>query len=449
MFNKSRNTLPERGAEGLTLIGIDIGTSKLRIIAGTVDDDGLVQVSYYDEVASHGMVCGAVGDMFALSDALAVLLQNFQEQTGLRPSHCLVGVAGRHIISANERGLATVQNRIVSAADRKHCVESARSAKSLVDGYEIVHVVPQYFICDNVSQIMNPIGLSAVRVEAVVHVVSCKIDHARNMRSVLQRVSPEAVIDRFAFNGIAAADAVLSNDEKNIGVCLIDYGAGTVNVAVYENQHLILTFGLARGGDNITRRIATRWGLPMATAEQIKYVCGVSGASGMSGGEYRSGEEDKKFQVKYPLSDGTLQTVLLERDHVAETIADELKDVFNAVSDCIERYTRDVNTTINLGAGFVITGGVANIKGIEQVSTLALSPNRYTPVKVKVGIPCKVNWGDNTKSHGPEAAVAVGLLRFGHADLEERLQSQPEGQAGSGGLGGVWKTIRDWFNKEL
>ncbi|MBO8415093.1 MAG: cell division protein FtsA [Proteobacteria bacterium] len=449
MFNKSRNTLPERGAEGLTLIGIDIGTSRLRIIAGTVDDDGLVQVSYYDEVPSRGMVCGAVGDMFALSDALAVLLQNFQEKTGLRPEHCLVGVAGRHIISANEKGLATVQNRTVSAADRRHCVESARSVKSMSDGYDIVHVVPQYFVCDGVSQIMNPIGLSAMRVEAVVHVVSCKSDHARNLRAVLQRVSPEAAIDRFAFNGIAAADAVLSNDEKNIGVCLIDYGAGTVNVAVYENQHLILTFGLARGGENITRRIATKWGLPMATAEQIKYVCGVSGASGLTGSDYRMGEEDKKFSVKYMLPDGSEQRVLLEREQVAETIATELKDVFNSVSDYIERAIREMNTTINLGAGFVITGGVARTEGIEQVASLALSPNRYTPVKVKVASPCRVKWEDGGQPRGPESAVAVGLLRFGRADIDERLQSQPEVQSSGSGVGGFLRMVRDWFNKEL
>ena len=438
--NKSKTAAIERGTERSLLIGIDIGTSWLRLIAGTVDADGAVTVRFYREVKSSGMNAGSVSDLFALSDALTLLMQDVEPKLGHALDHCLLGIAGRHIESRNEHGTATVQNRIVSRVDRDHCIENARSVK-LTEGNHIIHVIPQFYTCDNGSEIINPIGLSAMRVEVQVHIISCSRDQENNLRSAIQRVSSDVMIDRFVFTGIAAADAVLSLDDKNIGVCLIDYDAGTVNVAVYDRQRLIISFGLERGGNAITRAIALRYGLPLSLAEEIKCKYGAASSTLLS-------ESDRKMslQVSVGGADGQDEKVFISKADLADVIASGLQDVFNAVSDQIEHCSRDMGIVLNLGAGFVLTGGVAKTRSIEKLATLALSPNGYDLVKVKVGNPRGVTWCDDSPV-GPDKAVSVGLLRFGRSDLDDRLQGEQGAQQEKGSS--LWAKIKEWFHKEL
>ena len=422
------------------LLGIDIGTSWLRIIAGEVDADGAVAVRFYREQPAQGLNAGSVSDLFALSAELTALLQDVEPNLGQRFDHCLLGIAGRHIESRNEHGTATVQNRVVSTADRDHCIENARSVK-LSEGNHIIHVIPQFYTCDNGSEITNPIGLSAMRVDVQVHIISCSRDQENNLRAAIQRVTPDVMIDRFVFTGIAAADAVLSLDDKNIGVCLIDYGAGTVNVAVYDKQRLIISFGLDRGGNAITRAIALRYGLPLSLAEKIKCEYGVAGSSLLT-----DEERGKSLQVSVPGADGKVETLLIPKADLADVIASGLQDVFNSVSDHIEHAAREQGVLLRLGAGFVLTGGVARTRSIEKLASVSLTQERFNIVKVKVGIPRGVSWCDDSQP-GPDKAVAVGLLRFGRSDLDERYQSAAEEP--EGGVKSAWSKLKDWFKREM
>ncbi len=442
--NSKNKYAAEKQDDNTLLIGIDIGTAWLRIIAGTVAADGAVSVRYYREVPSSGMTAGAVSDLFSLGDGLTLLLQDVEASIGQPVTHCFVGIAGRHIASINEAGSATVQSKVVTPADQRRCMENACSVK-LQEGYEIIQVVPQYYTCDGGTRITNPIGLSAMRVEVMAHIVSCSVDQESNLRRALSRVSSDVVIDRFVFTGIAASHAVLLPDDQAIGVGLIDYGAGTVNVAVYDESHLIMSFGLDRGGKDITRAIAMRFGLPLSLAEKIKCDYGAAGSTLLT-------ESDRSMsflQVPVRGADGREENIYIKKEELADIIGAELQNVFNSVSNFIERFSRETKLVLNLGAGFVLTGGVAKTRGIDKLASTALSPERYGAVKVKIGVPSDVTWCEPNKAVGPDLAVAVGLLSCHQADNPDPMQEEePEGQE-RGLLGRWWQQMKDWYKTEM
>lgn len=455
LFSRGKKASAQKANAQDPLVAIDIGTYKVRLIAGMVSDNGEVEVSYYDEVPSQGMVGGSVSDLNALSEVLSGLVQKYEKTTQSKFSHCFVGISGKHIESRNEVGEATVPTHTITEADRENALQHASSIK-IADYKHIIHVVPQAYMTDVMrdnfeseknAYIINPIGMSAMRLSVGVHLIACDEDQENNLRSAVENLSPDAVVDHVIFNGLAAADAVLTQAEKDIGVCLIDFGGGSVNVAVYHDGKLILTFGLGLGGISITKAIATHFGLPLNVSDIIKCDYGVAHSSYL-------GEGPDLIAVSPLDSDKEEDKVIVLKQTLANVIGYKLSDIFALISNRIDNYSRSIKEPIAIGAGYVITGGVSQTRSIALFAANQLKPKNSkiaTFVKTRVGLPRGVV-GNYDELNSPECATAIGLLRVGHAmqmEANHNLQMDAERKRQSNVLVKSWRAIKEWMSDEL
>ncbi len=443
-IKKTQNVSSKKDNSNL-IVAIDMGTSRLRILAANVSAEGHVNVIGFLEGPSAGISNGAVSDLSLLSNALTTLVQNFETEFNINLERLVIGIAGRHIESRNEHGTTTVLSRTVTALDRDKAIESAKSVR-LTEGSHIIHVIPQNYEIDSSTDISNPIGLYAMRLDVRVHLISCNRDQENNFRSSIDRLSPNCKVDSVIYNGLAASHAVLTESEKEIGVCLVDIGAGTINVAVYDNKQLIITFGINRGGDAITRAIASFYGIPLNIAEQLKIAYGTAHTDLLT-------EEERNMQVSVPVNtgDGTQETYTISVLQLASTISYVLLDLMRSISDRIEHISREMNKGFLLGAGFVLTGGVAQTRGIDIVASHYLVPNNYKndgtirPVKVKIGVPRSTSGSDMVNT--PDKAVIVGLARFANQEYCQEKESLIGDDSNK--VKSVVRKIKDWFSKEF
>lgn len=442
IFSKGSKAQAESFAHD-PLVAVDIGSSKIRLLAGEVNDSGEINVIYYKEVDSAGMVNGAVSDLNLLSDKLSELVRDYEASTEFTFAHCIIGISGRHIMSENELGNATVPTHKVTEVDRQNAIDHASSIK-FSDLNHIIHVLPQTYEIDDAKDITNPIGLSAMRLGVVVHLIACNEDQENNLRSAIERLSPNISVDQVIYSGIAAADAVLSQNEKDLGVCLIDYGEGTVDVAVYENSNLVLTFGLDYGGRRMTRDIATRFGIPLRTSEILKCQHGIAHPGLLD-------EREQATMLAIPVRHAD-DRVYIGRQELANSVGLMLSDTFNQIRNRLELYTRNTGQQLALGAGFVITGGVAATEGITKLGALKLSPSEKNfKVVVRVGLPRGVI-SDYEEINSPDCATVVGLLRFGYTALQNDYKSRrldEERKRNSSSFVKAISSFKAWLSREF
>lgn len=460
MLKKNRSSRSEdRDSGSRQIIAVDIGSTTLRMIAGSVSDDGAVTVTGYREVPSAGMYCGAVSDMKALSGALSALQLGFENTFGLTVKSCTAGLAGSFVSSANEKSWVSVQ-KTVSEEDKDRSIEGAKMSFKLQPNYSIIHVIPRYFIVGNNMGIVNPVGLSASRLEVSVHIIAVESDQVTNFSTALQQVRSEMQLDRVVYNGLAAAEAVLPADDREIGVCLVDIGGDTVDVALYNNSRLEATFGIdssrndeVAGGNAITRAIARTFGLPLHVAEVIKKDCGKASPEYLTPKEYRT-----VLNVPLKNSDGSVTEIKIKYVQLCEVIAKQLTEMFSLIFDRLTRLQQESGSdmsagegglSLNLGAGFVLTGGGAELTGIDSFASRLLQQkykNGEFSFKVRQGQPRRVS--DATGSNfvnGPAMAVSVGLLRCASAEI----RSQAAAMALSGGKSGLFGRVAGWLKSEL
>ncbi len=424
------------------LVAVDIGTSKIRLIAGSVDESNIVNISYYAEIASSGVSNSSVSSIDKLADKLATLIDDYENKTGKTFSHCVMGIAGRHIESRNEEGSATVPTSYVTVSDRDHAIEDARA---IVFGEykHLIHLIPNSYTLSGTTTRDDPINMRGSRLKVNAHLITCNEDQESNFRSAFTKLTKSFNIDHVIYSGIAAADAVLTEEEKEIGVCLIDIGGGSVNVSVYDQKDLVMTFGIEQGGTGITREIATRYGIPLSTAEMIKVNYGMAHPALLS-------EENKSKGLSIPVNNGE-ETRAVAFNDLAKVIGLKLSDILKLVADRIEHKKRTEQLDITLGAGFVLTGGVSCTRGMATLASNMLAPrDSGQRVKARVGIPCGVE-GDDTVLK-PDCATAAGLLRFAHsvsAQEHRTLAMQKEEKAANGVIKRSYNWIRNWLAHEF
>lgn len=422
------------------LYALDIGTSKIRLIEGNVLSTGEIEISYYSEIPSAGMVNGCVSDLNKLSEQISTLIQRYKQETENSFSKCFIGIAGRHIQSQNEKGIATVPSHKVTEIDRENALEHARSAK--FSGYNhLLHVIPQAYETEDNTDITDPVGLSALRLGVGVHLIACNEDQENNLRAAFEKLDNKIQIEHVIYNGIAAADAVLSQEEKEIGVCVIDFGGGTIDVSVYDRSKLVLTFGLDKGGSVVTRNIATNFGITLRSAEVIKLGYGVAHPYLLS---------DKEAHAKLAVNEAE-DKIYIERSKLSTSVAISLSDFFSMINDRLERYRQSSGLDMSIGAGFVLTGGVASTSGITTLAANKINNPDGTRAKVRVGLPRNVS-GNYEGLKSPELATAIGLLRFGHAIRRDKLNKNlviKEIKKNNGMFSRMVTWTKDWLSKEF
>lgn len=453
MLFKSKNQSQRQGQKNADepLIAIDIGSTVIRIIAGRVDSDGQVEIIGYSQAQSKGVTKGAVTDIQELGMSLASLVREFMDQYHIQFDKCMVAVPGCFIRSYNEHGTATVVSGMVTIADRNHAIENARAGLNLDSESELIHVIPQNYITQTSQDVINPVGQYAKRIEVNTHIIDCQKSHTMNLRSVISMISADMCISDIIYSGIAASNAVLTEGEKEIGVCHIDIGGGTVSVTVYDNKRLILSFGFSSGGDMITQAIAKRFGLSMNAAEKLKI------SQGFADPQYMPPEiQEAKINVrmKDPFTDQDV-IIPVSAGDLASEIKSCLTNICWLIGDKISRFVSDHQISLRLGAGFVLTGGVANTKYIDRVIDTELiqrTASYYSQIginKVRIGRARGVHCDlfDVRALQMPELAVAVGLLRCGNSSLTENYSSEIPDEPK--GVKSRIQKIKEWFSREL
>jgi cell division protein FtsA len=408
------------GRKDRYLVGLDVGTSKVSaIVAEIVDEDGLDIVGI-GVSESRGIRRGVVVNLEAAVESIKKAVEEAELMAGVEIDDVHLSMAGPHIKGFNSRGVIAVagKSREITRDDVRRAIEAAK-AVSLPAGREILHVLPQDFVVDEQDGIGAPVGMTGARLEVNVHIITSGATQTQNIVSCVNRAGVE-VVDS-VIEQIAAAEAVLTPDEKELGVALVDIGGGTTDIAIYERGSLWHTAVIGVGGDHFTSDIAVGLRMPIPDAEKLKRKCGCA-LSAMV-------DEDETMDVA---SVGGRRPRVMARRILSEILQPRAEEIFHLVWDEIRRagYEKSLNS------GIVLTGGGAILEGMPEIA------EQIFDLPIRRGVPSGVGGlADHVGS--PGFATAVGLVQYA------RRHQGLAVQVGGSGLGWVAVRIRALFREFL
>lgn len=385
--------------------GIDVGTSKITTIIATVPEEGDARVIGVSTIPSRGLRKGQVVNIEEATEAISLSLEAAERMAGASVSRAFVSVGGSHIASLNSHGVVAVAEpeKEITEADVKRVIEAAK-AVSLPSSREILHVLPRGYMVDGQEGIVDPIGMTGVRLEVDTHLVTGGATATRNLRKCVEELGVE--VAGMAFSGLASAASSLSDTEKELGVVLIDIGGGTTDVAIFVDGALSYSSVIPIGAINITKDLAAGLRVSLESAEKIKLLLGQTPKM-----PALAEEEEKVKPTKVDKSDELdvsglglseeLRTVS-RRTLVEGIIKPRLNEIFTMVGLEIKRSGFGGMTP----SGVVLTGGGAQTVGSVE------SARRNLAMPVHVGIPKKMT-GLIDEITSPAFTVAVGLLLYG------------------------------------
>ncbi|MBM3325472.1 MAG: cell division protein FtsA [Calditrichaeota bacterium] len=404
-----------------TVVGIDLGTSKIGAVIAEIVDDGEVQVVGVGTVASHGIRKGVVVEMEKAIDSIRDALDEAEQMAGVKVRDTYVGISGEHIRSLNSRGVVTVsqtkstdRERIINPIDVNRVLERSREI-SLPTDREIIHVLPQSYTVDTQPGICDPIGISGMRLAADVHIVTGQTSMAQTINRCVK--SAGINLHQTVLAPLAASYAVLSEDEKDLGVALLDIGSGTTDLAIWHEKAIRHTAVIPYGGGNITRDIAHVIGVPPDAAEKLKIE---------KGGALPPANDSQSINLE-PSGDFTGRIV--DPIELNSVIRDRMDEIFRLARREIKRV--DYNELI--AAGIVLTGGGALLKGAARLAEEVFKR------PARVGCPRGI-YGLADTVHNPAFSAAVGLILFALKNPEavESASTRQHPRAATG----LWASVR-------
>ena len=377
------------------VVGLDIGTPKICAIVGEVNAEGAIDIIGIGTHPSKGLRKGVVINIESTVASIKHAIQEAELMAGCEISHVYAGIAGGHIKGFNSHGIVAVKEKEVTEADVNRVIDAARAIAIPLDR-EVIHILPQEFVIDQQDGIREPLGMSGVRLEAKVHIVTGAVTSAQNIVKCAQRCG--LTVADIVLEQLASSEAVLSQDEKDLGVALIDIGGGTTDIAIWSEGSIVHTSVLAVGGDHITSDIAVGLRTPMDDAERIKqkYGCALSSLV----------EENETLEVP---SVGGRKPRTLSRRILTEIIEPRVEEMFSLVLQEIQR----TGFEDLLASGVVITGGATMLHGMGELAEDILG------LPVRVGAPTGIG-GLVDVVRSPMYATGVGLLLYGRDHEEHR-----------------------------
>lgn len=401
------------------LVGIDIGTSKVVTIVGEVSLSGVVHIIGIGSSPSRGLKRGVVVNIESTVHSIQRAIQEAELMAGCQIHSAYTGIAGSHIRSLNSHGIVAIKDQEVTQADVDRVIDAARAVAIPAD-QRILHILPQEFIIDNQDGIKEPIGMSGVRLEAKVHIVSGAVSAAQNVVKCVERCGLQ--VSDIILEQLASSYAVLSEDEKELGVCLVDIGGGTTDIAIFTEGAIRHTAVIPIAGDQVTNDIAIALRTPTQNAEEIKlkHACAMVDLAAANA----------TFQVS---SVGNRPGRQLSKKALAEVCEPRYEELFTLVRAEIRRSGFEDLTA----AGIVLTGGASMVPGV-----LDLAENIFR-APVRLGQPERVT-GLVDAVKNPQFATSVGLLLYGH---QQELEGSPESWTGSSkDKKGFFKRMKSWFS---
>jgi len=402
------------------IVGLDIGTSKISVAVGEVTTDNQLSIVGVGNQPARGMDKGGVNDLNLVIQSIQRAINEAELMADCHITSVYLGISGKHISCQNENGMVPINDKEVIQEDVDNVIHTARSVPISAER-RMLHVLPQEFSIDCQDGIKSPIGMSGVRMEAKVHIVTCANDMAKNIVKCVERC--ELTADQLIFSALASSYAVLTDDEKELGICVVDMGAGTMDISVFTNGALRHTAVIPVAGNQVTSDIAKIFRTPLSHAEDIKvqYACALRQLVSM--------EES----IEVP-SVGGRPARSMSRHTLAEVVEPRYQELF----ELIQEELRSCGLEDQIAAGYVLTGGTAKMEGVvEFAEEIFQMPVRVAQPQDVCGLKEYVN--------DPTYATVVGLLHYG---MQANEQTSNEGKS-SGSASSIGSRVLAWFKGEF
>ncbi len=400
------------------IVGFDIGTKKIVCLIGEINEEKKIEIIGVGTSESHGLRKGVVVDLDATTAAIKKAQEEAELMAGVEIESAFFGISGSHIKSFNSRGMIAVsgKNRTISREDVGRVIDQSKAIPIPPDR-DVLHIIPQEFVVDDQDGITDPAGMSGIKLEVNVHIITAALTSLQNLKNCIERAG--IGIEEIVLNQIAAAHAVLTPDERELGVGLIDIGAGTTEVAIFERGSLWYSSTIPLGGDNFTNDIAVGLRTPIPEAERIKKKFGcVAGPL-----------SDEQETIEVPSVGKGRKPRILSRQLLAEIIEPRAEEIFRLVEADIKRIGYDKS----LNSGLVLTGGTALLEGIEEVA------EGIFDLPVRRGEPAGIG-GLADRVSTPDFATSTGLILYGYNIWQDRGLARERKK-------GAWTRIKDWFGE--
>ncbi|MBL1292417.1 MAG: cell division protein FtsA [Thiotrichales bacterium] len=397
------------------IVGLDIGTSKVVAIVCEINQGDEMEIIGVGSHPSRGLKKGVVVNIESTVQSIQRAVEEAELMAGCQIHSVYVGIAGSHIRSLNSHGIVAIRDKEVIASDVDRVLDAARAVAVPAD-QKILHVLPQEYIIDNQEGIREPIGMSGVRLEAKVHLVTGAVSAAQNIIKCIRRCGLD--VDEVILEQLASSHAVLTDDERELGVCLVDIGGGTTDIAVFADGAIQHTAVIPIAGDQVTNDIAVALRTPTPNAEdiKIKYACALTQLAG----------QDQTIEVP---SVGDRPPRRLSRQTLAEVVEPRYEELLTLVQAELRRSGYEDL----VAAGVVMTGGSSKMEGLIELA------EEIFHMPVRLGSP-QYNGSLVDVVRNPIYATGVGLLLFGGKE-----RSEGRADIYKSGSGALWSRVKSWF----
>lgn len=387
------------------LVGLDLGTTKIACIIAESDEIGKPRIVGVGVSPSHGLKRGMVVNLDKTVESIKRAVEEAERMAGVKIDSCYAGIAGDHIVSMNCKGVVAVSKPTeeITQKDVDRVLDQAKAVALPMDR-EILHIIPIEYVVDDQPGIKDPVGMCGVRLEAEVHIVTGAVASAQNIYRSIQRAGLK--VKDLVLQPLASSYAVLDQDEKELGVVLLDIGGGTTDIAIFKDESIRHSQVIALGGEHITNDIAVGLRTPYNRAEEIKKRYGVGIVSLI--------EEDQNFKVP---GVGGREEKVVSKKMLASIIEPRLEEILTIA----HREIKKTKYADLLAAGVVITGGTARLDGVENLAEQIFN------LPVKIGIPKELSGLTDVVSN-PIHATGVGLVRYAMERRNIELLPPGEGE---------------------
>ncbi len=370
------------------IVGLDIGTSKVVAIVGEVNNSGELEIIGIGSHRSSGLKKGVVVNIESTVQSIQRAVEEAELMAGCEIHSVYAGIAGSHISSMNSHGIVAIKDREVMQQDIERVIDAAQAVAIPAD-QQILHILPQEYLIDSQEGVKEPLGMSGVRLEAKVHLITCAVNSAQNIEKCIKRCGLD--VEDIILEQLASSYSVLTDDERELGVCLVDIGGGTTDIAIFTEGSIRHTGVIPIAGDQVTNDIAMALRTPTMHAEEIKikYACALAKLTGA----------DETIQVP---SVGDRPARSLSRQALAEVVEPRYDELFTLIQAELRRSGYEDL----VAAGIVLTGGTSKMEGVIELAEEIFH------------MPVRLGWPQNVKGladivANPIYATGVGLLHYG------------------------------------
>lgn len=399
------------------IVGLDIGTSKVVAIVGELNAEGAIDIVGIGSHPSRGLKKGVVVNIESTVQSMQRAVEEAELMAGVQIHTVYAGIAGSHVRSLNSHGIVAIKDKEVTQSDVDRVIDAAKAVAIPAD-QQVLHILPQEFIIDDQEGIHEPVGMSGVRLEAKVHLVTGAVSAAQNIIKCVRRCGLE--VEDMILEQLASSYSVLTDDEKELGVCLVDIGGGTTDLAVFTDGAIRHTAVIPIAGDQVTNDIAVALRTPTQYAEEIKikYACALR--------QLANPEET----IEVP-SVGDRPPRRLSRQTLAEVVEPRYEELLSLVQAELRRSGYEDL----IAAGFVLTGGSSKMEGALDLA------EEVFHMPVRLGVPQHVS-GLVDVVRNPIHATGVGLVLYGS---QGRGSGHSERYRAPASSEGVWQRMKSWF----